>query len=125
MKTKPYSLIALFGIAVTIAAITYAATPQETGCDTVEKQILAQTMQTNELLVKIHETLVEMNLPEQQKKTTDLLTEMNRHLGSIDEKIDRDSQTLELISTNINNSKNPVCVLEQLEDIKTALNSLK
>jgi hypothetical protein len=33
-----------------------------------------------------------------------------------------DSDTLKQINSNINNSRNPICVLEQLEDIKSALN---
>lgn len=124
MKPNTSSLIAILSIAAVLAAITYGAAPAEKGRSTVEKQLLAEVQQTNELLSEIHTSLVEMKIQEQQEKTIEQMVEMNSYLESIDEKVGEDSDTLKAIKNNINNSKNPICVLEQLEDIKTALNNM-
>lgn len=121
MNTPKSYLASLLCIVLAIAAITYGATPKNEERSTLEKQLLAEAQQTNKLLLNIHETLVEMNRQEELKKTNELLEQADEQLASIAEQMGESRDAIQRINSNINNSKNPVCVLEQLEDIKSAL----
>ena len=123
-KQNNGNLIALLGMALLAAILTMGNTSQPEDSLSQNRLLIAELEKTNAILLKMNETLVELDNRKELEESNELLETMNAYLESIDEKVDGEHELVKQINSNINNSRNPICILEQLEDIKTALQNM-